>query len=143
MPIFLYGCEVYSGCSIGTFTRVRKCFNAVIRFVYGLRGRDHVSEWVCDFLGCDLSTFLKFRSVVFLGKTILARSPEFLVEKVEFLRSQRGRWIKLPRRSHVIMDRSFRVRTARLWNNLPLKIHSSRSVAEFKRECFKVLSQQS
>ncbi|XP_037810201.1 uncharacterized protein LOC119602646 isoform X1 [Lucilia sericata] len=68
MPIFMYGMEIYSSTSAGNIIKLRKSFNRVIRFVYKLDFRAHVSAETRDFLGLDFRDFIDFRLITLFYK---------------------------------------------------------------------------
>lgn len=136
VPLLLYGCEIYSGCSVGCFNRLNLAFNCAIRFIFGLRRFDHVSPFVRRFLGCDLHTYFQIRVLIFLFKIISSRQPPYLYLKLCFARSTRNRQITIPAHASSVMDKSFLVRAARLWNRLPSVLKNASSVADFKQSIF-------
>lgn len=133
MSNLLYCIEVYSGCSVDDFNRCNLLFNKIIRFVYKLRSRDHVSSNVLDFLGCDFKNFVRIRLLLFYHKVMLSNCPEYLRKDFILLNTERNPQLLFPIRNYIIHERSFHVRVARYWNYLPIHLRSfDQSLETFK-----------
>lgn len=143
MPLITYGLEVYSGITAANFLRVERCFNRVIRYVYGLRVFDHVSAYVFDFLGCSFRDFVNHKLLLLFYKMFKNSSPSFLVSRFTFSQSTRTHCLLCPRFHTMVMQRSFIVRVTRLWNSiLPYENRNfSYTFKQFKRILLWLLSQ--
>uniref|UniRef100_A0A1A9UP29 Uncharacterized protein n=1 Tax=Glossina austeni TaxID=7395 RepID=A0A1A9UP29_GLOAU len=49
VPQVLYGLEVVVGTTAGNFLRLSRIINSMVRYVYGLRGRENGSEYLATF----------------------------------------------------------------------------------------------
>lgn len=132
LPHFIYCCEIFNGCSVASKHRLRVCFNSAVRFIFSVQSRDHISHLVPRVIGTNLDTYLNYRSLVLLFKVIQNQGPSYLYEKITFGRSARTRTIIIPQFTSRVMDQSFIVRAARLWNNLPMPIKTCQSIKKFK-----------
>lgn len=61
LPIFLYGVEIYSGTSKQNISRLKLCFNRIVRYIYNVGYRDHISAKVFEILGSDFHSFINQR----------------------------------------------------------------------------------
>ncbi|KAI8120449.1 putative RNA-directed DNA polymerase from transposon BS [Lucilia cuprina] len=119
MPFLLYGLEVFSGTSASNLLRLRKmCFNRIIRYIYHLRPRDHVTEYVFDFLGCTFEDFINVRLLTIFYKSYKLNTPLYLISRFNFSNSSRTCSLICPRFNTIIMQKSYVIRVIRLWNNL-------------------------
>lgn len=136
MPIFLYGMEVYSGTLGYVLKKLRLVFNRVMRYVYSVGVRLHITCYVKDFLGCSFAGYIQIRSILHFYKVFVKKTPLFLVELFEFGRSTRNVQIIIPRISPQL-ERSFLVRVARFYNKLPSTLKSfDYSLDAFKRRLY-------
>lgn len=134
-PCFLYGCEIFSGCSSEVMHRLKVCFNSAVRFVYSLKRFDHVSAFTTKLIGGQIEQFYEFRILIMLFKILLNRLPRYLYYRLHFIRSSRTCQLLIPKHSSRAMDQSFLIRTSRLWNILPLSFRKLVSVKVFKLNC--------
>ncbi|XP_075149842.1 uncharacterized protein LOC142223891 [Haematobia irritans] len=67
--------------------RIRLIVNRIVRFVYGLRRFDHVSDYVREFLGCNFEQYVSLRKLIFFYKAIQRSSPADLLSKFIFSHS--------------------------------------------------------
>ena len=140
MPILLYGLEIYSGATDSNINRLKKYFNRIIRYVYKLKPRDHVSAHVIDFLGCPFEDFLKLKIMMLFYKVFQNASPNYLISRFDFGRSSRSHTLLCPHYNSLIMQRSFVVRVFRIWNYvLPYTDrHFACSIREFKNKIINI-----
>lgn len=129
-----YCIEVFSGCSETSKKRIKYVIHKIVRFVYGLRLRAHVSSHLRDFLNLTFDDYLKFRLLIYLYKIVFFREPESVFRLISFLHSQRNPQIEYALISYAVYENSFAIRAGRLWNNLPRNLRSFQfSVESFKR----------
>lgn len=119
MSQVLYGLEVFSGTIGVNFNRLKRIVNTIVRFVYNVRRRNHISGYVHRFLGCSFNNFVKYRNLILFHDIIKNDRPLPLCKSFVFSRSARNRQIFIPRIIRTIYERSFVVRVARSWNLLP------------------------
>lgn len=119
MPHVLYGLEVVSGALAKNLKIMERAVNSIARFVFNVRRRDHISEYVRNLLGCSFYQFMSLRNLVFFYRIIKSGVPRFLRNKFTFSRSVRNKQILIPRTNCSLYEKSFVVRVARLWNHLP------------------------
>lgn len=119
-----YCLEVDSGTLGYNMAKFENIVKRIVRFVYGISYRDHVSTAIIDFLGCSVQQYLRLRNLMFFYKIIKTGVPNYLKLKFQFLRSGRNPQIVEPLITCSIYERSFLIRTARNWNYLPLNLRT-------------------
>lgn len=117
-----YCLEVDSGTLGYNIVKLERIVKRIVRFVYGVGYREHISSAIINFLGCSISQYLKLRNLIFFYKVIKTGIPGYLRSKFEFSRSERNPQITEPLITCSIYERSFLIRTARNWNCLPLNL---------------------
>lgn len=122
MPQILYGLEVFSGSMNYITSKLGRIANTIVRYVYGVRRNDHISEYVKRFMGCSFGNLITLRNLVFFYKIIKSGFPTQLYSKFLFSHSTRNPQIILPRINNALFERSFIVRIARRWNTLPIEL---------------------
>lgn len=132
MPHFTYACEIYSGCNFQEMRHVKLSLHAMVRFVYCLRKYDHISEQVRAFLGCSFDIWVRNRVLILLYKIVYAKLPAYIYQRLSFARSVRTNTLIPPRHSTSVMSNSFIVRSARLWNGLPVVVRRISTLSQFK-----------
>lgn len=119
-----YCVEIIAGSSSGTLDRLQKVFNRVLRFIYSLRIRDHVTNYAVDFIGCTFKNYVLLRTLLCFFKALKYGVPFDLCSSFNFLHSSRNPQIYIPLIHYEIFSRSFQIRVARFWNTLPLELKS-------------------
>lgn len=134
LPLLIYGIEVYSCTSVMNRSRLRVCFNKVIRYIYGVRIDNHVSEYYLDLFGCSFEKYIELRQILFFYKTIKYCKPDYLMSKFHFASSNRTHSLIYPAYSYSVMEMSFRVIVSRIWNRvIPYRERGfSHSLSEFE-----------
>lgn len=134
MSRLVYGIEIFSGTGLEFLNKLRKCFNKIIRFVYKIPWRGHVTEFVKKFIGCNFNNFIAARCLIMLYKTLKFKQPQYLLRRFVFSRSQRTLNINTPTYNRRIMKLSFCFRASQLWNRwIPMNIRDlSLSISTFK-----------
>lgn len=116
MSTINYCLEVYSGCTNILLERIQRSVNCAVRYIYNLRYRDHVSQFVIKLLGTNFKNYVSLRLLLFFYKTIQNQTPDYLLPSFNFSSSSRVRNIVLPRVSSSVFGRSFNFRVSRLYN---------------------------
>lgn len=141
VPHFLYGCEIFSGCDVSTYSKLERSLNSATRFVYSLGRYDHISHLTESIIGySQLKTFYNMRCLIMLFKILKSSLPAYLYSKFNRLHSLRTNQIRFPRFNSRTMELSFVVRVIRLWNHLPNSITANTSVGKFITDCKVFLS---
>lgn len=115
---FFYGLEAFSGCADYELRKVKLLLHRVLRYVYSVMWYVHISHYVIEFLGCSFSDFVNIRSLLHFYKLYRSKSPEFMLVFFKFNRSTRNTQITIPRLTS-ILEKSFHVRVARIFDGLP------------------------
>lgn len=132
-----YCLEVFTGTLSGNINYLERMVRRVIRYVFNIRLRDHdrVSELVPEFLGCKFHDYLNLRLLLYFFKIMKLGQPKILVDDFSFIPSTRNVQIEIPRIHLSILERSFKIRVCRIWNNLPSALRLfSYSYLSYKRK---------
>lgn len=124
MPHIIYCVEVFSGTTEVEFSRFTKIFNRIIRYVFSLRLRSHVSPYVAQFLGCSFKNYVGMRLLIFFYKTMANGFPDYIVDNFVLSHSERNPQLIYPIHHLTMFERSFQIRLSRIWNNLPIHLRS-------------------
>lgn len=141
LPILDYADACYLDLTEEQLNKLERIQNFCIRFIFGLRKYDHVSEfrsklnWLPIRRRRDLHVLSLLYNILFFPPT-----PSYLKERFEFLhlsndfslRSSCTRQLKTPTSSTTFYQNSFTIRAARLWNALPVDIRHAQSINLFK-----------
>lgn len=135
LPFFMYGLEIYSGMSQQNISKLSRCFNRVVRFIYGLKYWQHVSAYVISALGVDFQSYIDQRLILQFYKIIKYGKPTYLLQRFNFGHSSRTNILICPIHSTLFMSRSFVVRVSRLWNTvLPYEFrHFGKTTEQFMK----------
>ena len=136
IPIFSYGANLFLACSRGLWNKINLCFNACIRYVFNLRKFDSISNFKNLVLGCDLETYLKFHSCLFVFKLLKNKYPKMLYDKISFPKFRRNNLLSVPSHFNKLREISFFVNSIILWNNLPDNVRKIETFVKFKKECW-------
>lgn len=138
MPGLLYGCELFANCDSVSKQKLNVIFNNVIRYVYGLKRYDHVSQYSHSLYGVSFGNLLNIRALILLHKIIYTGKPFYLFRKIKFNRSNRGRNIVPLTRRSLVSDWQFFIHAVRLWNSLPHHIQLLSNANTFKKNIFDI-----
>lgn len=135
LPHFLYCDIVFFGMSKTCEYKLRMCFNACIRYVFGLRKFDHISHLSTRLLNCDIFTYYKFRACYFLKNLMTKKCPTYLYEKLGFSHAFHDNLRLIPpKNSCISLNTSIFVRGVGIWNSLKKEAQTTRSRAVFFNE---------
>jgi hypothetical protein len=129
LPHFFYCDIVFSSLSYLDGRRLQVAFNSCTRYVFGIRRFDHLSVHRDVLLGMPLFVYFDFRVLSFFFRLIRSGTPGYLYSDLRRARSSRTANFIFP---DLCPRGSVLVRGIRLWNELPLVIKESRSVAIFE-----------
>lgn len=141
LPIFTYCSNIFMALPRSQWDRLNICFNACTRYVHGLRKFDSISGFKGSILGCDLETYMKFRSCTFIHKLIQTKSPDYLFKNIHLPRIPRHRALATQSHKKSIREKSFFIYSVKLWNNLPDEIRDILGFGEFSDRCWYHLTQ--
>ncbi|KAJ2951962.1 hypothetical protein O0L34_g4221 [Tuta absoluta] len=145
LPLLDYGDVAYLDLTEEHLSKMERLQNQCIRFVFGLRKFDHITEyrerlkWLPIRRRRDLHTL----SLLFNVLTNPA-APQYLRERFAFnvaaprLRSYGDLSLQMTVCSSTTFKKSFTVHAARLWNGLPAEVRNSINVKMFKSNIRKV-----
>ncbi|CAH2242725.1 jg11454 [Pararge aegeria aegeria] len=139
LSILDYADASYLNLTEDQLNKLERLQNLAIRFIFGLRKYDHVSEfrqklkWLPIRRRRDMHVLSLLYCVLFNPKT-----PSYLKEKFDFvglpadLRSCRMLTLHMPFHKTKFYKLSFTVQAIELWNALPLNIREAKSLETFK-----------
>lgn len=133
LPHLIYCDSSFYGMQKMHFSKLELLLNNCVRYVYGLRKYDHVTEFRRKMLGCDLHDFYDYRACLQVFKLTKEHEPLYLYSKLQCLKSTRTNNILVPINYGNIFNSSFFVRGISLWNSLPLQVKQSASLAAFRQ----------
>ena len=144
LPILDYADSCYLDLSQQLLNKLERMQNVVIRFIFGLRKFDHVTQYRTQLKWLTVKDRRQLHSLTLLY-TILYHpvTPSYLKERFKFLgsntlhsqhlRSRNNNLLEVPLCHTKCYGDSFTVQTVRLWNALPGEVRRSPSVNIFKR----------
>ncbi|CAG9126421.1 unnamed protein product [Plutella xylostella] len=142
LPILDYADSCYTDLTEEQLNKLERLQNVCIRFIFGLRKYDHVSEfrtklkWLTIRLRRNTHILSLLHSILFNPAY-----PAYLKERFNFryeshtrtLRSSHNLRLNIPPHSTKFYGDSFTIQAITLWNDLPLHIRKAPSLASFKR----------
>lgn len=140
VPVLLYSSEIFASCDSRSKLRLQVTFNSITRYVYGLKKRDRISEYVKMLFGVDFNSYLKIKSLILLHKIIIGKEPNHLYEKLSFSRFLRRRNLIPFRHTKLVSEWQFFISVIRLWNALPSYSKSIVNATLFKRALFEIFA---
>lgn len=136
VPKLIYGCELFSSCCSKMMRKLNVAFNNIIRYVFQLSRRDHVSEFAIKLYGVTFESLIKIRTLTSLHRIINTKNPPYLFSYIRFAYSPRGCQIIQLRHNKKISDRFFFINAIRLWNQLPSNLQTIVNDRQFKSKLF-------
>nr|CAH7762105.1 unnamed protein product [Callosobruchus chinensis] len=138
--------SIYSYCDILyypclnqlTKNRLQILQNNCIRFIFGLRKYDHVTDKYIALKWLKMSDLTKYHYLIFIKKLLTLAKPEYLREKIIFSneihdRSLRYRdTIRIPHHCSTMFKRSFSYNAAIIYNSVET-IHKKLSLSKFRK----------
>lgn len=140
-PILDYADASFLDLTEDQLNKLERLQNLSIRFIFGLRKFDHISEyrnrlkWLPIRLRRNAHILSLLYNILFLSS-----SPAYLKERFEFLclsnsrslRSSETLMLKTPVHSSKFYGSSFTLQATKLWNALPVTIRHAKSLPIFK-----------
>lgn len=136
IPSLTYGCELFCNCDSASRKKLEVLYNNIVRYVYGLRKRDHISSYSKNLFGVSFENLLRIRVLIFLHRLIYTGKPKYLYENIRFSKSRRGNRIILPQFRSLVSEWQFYINAVRLWNALPHNQQSNSNAMSFKKFLF-------
>lgn len=112
----------------GDCNKIQRTQNAAVRFIYGLRKREHVSTFRSDAKLLPIEVFCKASTCVLIHKTLSLGKPLYLREKLPARRdvskrsTRQNDLLHVPKVSHEVGRRAFAYFGPKLYNSVPSKI---------------------
>ena len=120
---------------------LQKCQNNAARVITRTRKYDHISPVMCELHWLPVRQRIEYKLLLITYKCLNNQGPKYLSELLTMyvpsraLRSEDQKLLVHPRQFHRLVpfgQRSFVRIAPRLWNDLPLSLKLSPSVASFK-----------
>lgn len=141
VPIIDYADVCYPDITEELLNKLDRLLNLCIRYVFGLRKYDHVSQFRKQLKWLDIRSRRQHHILTLLfGILNNPSSPLYLKERFRFLcsthnrdlRSVHNNLLAIPAHSSTKYSNSFSVSAASYWNVLPLSLRNLSTVASFK-----------
>lgn len=136
LPILDYADICYLDLTEDQLNKLERLQNVCIRFIFGLRKYDHVSEFRTQLKWLPIRHRRNSHILVLLYNILFNPStPLYLKKRFNYLSSVRCAEMHLlapPPSSSKFYGNSFTFRAVRLWNALPLDIRRAKSLPVFK-----------
>ena len=114
---------VYGPClDLQCKNRLQRIQNSCIRFIYGLRGRDHVSHKLPELKWLKIIDRQKLHFACFLHQLLKTGIPQYLREKLQFRYSTHSRTtrnnnlLNIPKHRTALFQRSFSYMAPKMYN---------------------------
>ena len=130
----LYGCEIFAYCDSTSKSRLNVAYNAILRYVYGIKRYDGIPQHFKSLYGVELMDLLKIKTLILLHKVIYTREPSYLFNRIQFAKSNRGK--QIIQLKHRTLISEFFTNTIRLWNSLPNPLQITGNALQFKKKCY-------
>lgn len=140
-PILDYADVSYLDLNENLLDKLDRLLNLCIRFIFGLRKYDHISEYRARLNWLDIRRRRNAHTLSLLFSTLNNPcAPLYLRERFDFLcshgvqlRSADTLVLAIPSHTSSSYTRSFTVNAARMWNSLPIDLRMSPSPFVFKK----------
>lgn len=140
LPLLDYADVCFLDATEELLNKLERLQNLCIRFIFGLRKFDHISEFRSQLKWLPIRRRLDLHVVSFLYNILFnPLSPSYLRERFNFLvprgepcRSSMSLLLRTPNHSSSRYGGSFTVRAVNLWNSIPHAIRASPSLNIFK-----------
>lgn len=141
LPILDYADACYLDLSETMLNKLERLQNVCIRFIFGIRKFDHVSQYRRQLKWLPIRSRRNLHALSLLYSVLFhPQTPGYLKERFCFLgsddqslvRSQRVNKLKFPQCHTKTYSNSFTAKTVTLWNALPTEIRQSESIKIFK-----------
>ena len=123
-------------------TRLQKLQNKCARLIYQQPRSCHVTPLLTELHWLSVADRITFKTLLCVYKSLNGLCPQYMFDclvvntprpgSVTTRSSHHGLNLKVPKTRKCAGDRAYSVAAPRLWNNLPLHIRNSSSVASFK-----------
>ena len=120
--------------------------NAAARIVTFTKKTDHITPVLCKLYWLQFQYRIIFKILLSVYKGLKGLAPAYISELLHYhtssrlLRSASQRLLSIPRTSlKTYGDRAFSAASPKLWNELPLSLRSSNTLAVFKKDFMRLI----
>ncbi|XP_034824832.2 uncharacterized protein [Maniola hyperantus] len=140
LPILDYADSSYTDLNEELLNKLERLQNLCIRFIYGLRKFDHITEYRTRLKWLTIRRRRDFHALTLLFSILYApHTPSYLKDRFlgaadrdRKLRSSTDNKLQTPRNCTKFYGKSLTVYVVQLWNALPKNIRDSKSLPIFK-----------
>ena len=134
-------CEIFANCDAMHKQKLNVTFNNIVRYIYGLRKYDHVSEYTSLVYGMSFDNLIKIRVLTLLHKVINTQQPMYLYEHLRFSRSLRNNNVVPIKHTSLKSKRQFLIYSIHLWNKIPPQFQRISDVRKFKNSILPIINE--
>lgn len=134
VPTLLYGSEVFYSCDYADQRKLNVAFNNIARYIFNKKRNDRISDLAYKIFNMTFENYLKYRSLLLLHKVITNNEPSYLIKRIKFAQSSRGRRIIQLKFKSSKSEKQYLIPTIRLWNCLPSNIQTISNHLHFKND---------
>ena len=134
---------VYQGTKKESKIKLQKLQNSCIRFICGLKRRDHITPHLKSLKVLNIESRTKCHALAQMHKIVKGTAPSYLISKIDFRRNthahntRRRDHINIKKLNRAIKDGAFFNQTAKDYNNLLNRkvINTNMSLTTLKKAC--------
>ena len=93
IPVLLYGSEIFANCDIDNRRKLNLSYNNIARYVFIKGRRNHISQFSYRIFEINFDNLLNIKCLILLHKIITLKQPMYLLRRIKFARSNRGKKI--------------------------------------------------
>lgn len=138
---FSYCAPVYYPClDVLTRNRIQRTQNSCLRYIFGIRRREHISHKLKDLKWMNMNNRLKLQTLCLYHQIILTKTPSYLYNKISFrsdihnINIRNKNCITPPSHKTSLYERSFSYNISKLYNAVPVDIKQRLTVKQFKNQ---------
>lgn len=133
----IIGDEYLGQCKLCVSKRkLNVAYNSIVRYVHGLRKYDRISAFSSTLYGVSFDNLCSIRVLLFLHKIIYSHMPNYLLSKLTFARSVRGKKLISLRCNSNVSEYHFFLHAVRLWNSLSPTLQLNCNAVNFRNTLF-------
>lgn len=127
--------------------KIQKVQNSCVRFIFGLRKYDHISQQFRDLSWLSMSSRRELHFAVFVRKVLLTSSPSYLCSKlvsrsnIHSVNTRHRELLAIPRHATALFRRGFAYQAVHFHNKLPIELKGNIGIYQFKKSYRRLLLQ--
>lgn len=135
---FSYCAPVYYPClDVLTKNRIQRTQNSCLRYIFGIRRREHISHKLKEIKWLNMNNRLKLQTLCLYHQVICSKTPAYLYNKIRFrsdihnINVRNRNYITPPSHRTSLYERSFTFNISKYYNSVPINI-KQQTVRNFK-----------